>query len=315
MPEAYKFPDEVEDKHDDETSEIEVEIVDDVPEQDRGRSKPDKVVEDPTDDEIESYSDKVQHRIKDLTYARHEERRAKEAVLREKQELERLTHHLLNENNTLKKSVNNGQEAFAHTNKERAAAEMDAARRKLKDAHEAFDTDAIIAAQEEMTEAKMRFEAAKNFRPTPLQEQEIPVQPQTQRTQAVQPDEQSLRWQAKNQWFGADGYEEVTALALAMHQRLTQENGQDYARTSDYFERIDARLRDKFPEVFGAEERSTNRDAPVRKPPATVVAPGTRSSGVRKIKLTKTQESTARRLGLTPQQYAVEVLKLEASNG
>jgi len=311
MPEAYKFPDEVEDKHDDETSEIEVEIVDDVPEQDRGRSKPDKVVEDPTDDEIESYSDKVQHRIKDLTYARHEERRAKEAVLREKQELERLTHHLLNENNTLKKSVNNGQEAFAHTNKERAAAEMDAARRKLKDAHEAFDTDAIIAAQEEMTEAKMRFEAAKNFRPTPLQEQEIPVQPQTQRTQAVQPDEQSLRWQAKNQWFGKQGYEEVTSYALGLHQKLV--NGGVDPRTSEYFEQIDARMKSKFPEIYpGSEDKQSDRSA---KKPTTVVAAASRSSGAGKVRLTATQVALAKKFGLTPQQYAAQVVKLENQNG
>jgi hypothetical protein len=224
--EAFKFPDEIEDKDTKIEVEIEgegdvdIEIVDDTPEKDRGRQPLNKVVEDPSDEEIESYSGKVQQRIKELTHARHDERRVKEATMREKQELERLTQQLIQENNNLKKTVNYGQEAFATTSREKAESEMDKARRQLKDAHEAFDTDAIIAAQEAMTDAKMRFEAAKNYRPTPLQETDIPVQTQLREPQRVEPDEQSLRWQAKNQWFGSSGFEEYTSYALGLHQKL-----------------------------------------------------------------------------------------------
>jgi hypothetical protein len=108
----------------------------------------------------------------------------------------------------------------------------------------------------------------------------------------------------------------MTAMAIALHTKLVNQNGPEFARTDEYFERIDARLRDKFPEVFGGEEREKPRDTPTKRPPATVVAPGTRSSGGKtKVKLTKTQEAFARKLGLTPQQYAKEVLKLEALNG
>ena len=116
---AYKFPDELDDKNvelevsTDGEADVEVEIVDDTPEKDRGRKPLDREVADPTDDEIESYSDGVKKRIKELTHARHDERRAKEALLREKLELERLAQHMVAENNRLKQYVNTGTEQYA----------------------------------------------------------------------------------------------------------------------------------------------------------------------------------------------------------
>jgi hypothetical protein len=308
--EAFKFPDEIEDKDTkieveiEGEGEVDIEIVDDTPEKDRGRQPLNKVVEDPSDEEIESYSGKVQQRIKELTHARHDERRVKEATMREKQELERLTQQLIQENNNLKKTVNYGQEAFATTSREKAESEMDKARRQLKDAHEAFDTDAIIAAQEAMTDAKMRFEAAKNYRPTPLQETDIPVQTHSREPQRVEPDEQSLRWQAKNQWFGSSGFEEYTSYALGLHQKLV--NGGVDPRSSEYFDQIDGRMKSKFPELFGREDKSQ-----VSRRPTTVVASAARSTSAGKVRLTTTQVALAKKLGLTPQQYAVQVQKLE----
>jgi hypothetical protein len=306
--EPFKFPDEVEDKtvsvEIEGEGDIEIEVVDDTPEQDRGRSPLNKVVEDPSDDEIESYSGKVQQRIKELTHARHDERRVKEATIREKQELERLAQQLIHENNQLKQNVNQGQEAYAQTVRHSAESEMDKARRQLKDAHEAFDTDAIIAAQEAMTDAKMRFEAARNFRPTPLQETQIPVQTQSREPQRVEPDEQSLRWQAKNQWFGSSGFEEYTSYALGLHQKLV--NGGVDPRSNEYFDQIDGRMKSKFPELFGREDRSQSG-----RRPTTVVASASRSTSAGKVRLTTTQVALAKKLGLTPQQYAVQVQKLE----
>jgi len=306
--EPFKFPDEVEGKNVnveiESEGDIEIEVIDDTPEQDRGRQPLNKVVEDPSDDEIESYSGKVQQRIKDLTHARHDERRVKEATMREKQELERLAQQLIYENNQLKQNVNHGQEAYAQTVRYSAESEMDKARRQLKDAHEAFDTDAIIAAQEAMTDAKMRFEAARNFRPTPLQETQIPVQTQSREPQRVEPDEQSLRWQAKNQWFGSSGFEEYTSYALGLHQKLV--NGGVDPRSNEYFDQIDGRMKSKFPELFGREDRSQSG-----RRPTTVVASASRSTSAGKVRLTNTQVALARKLGLTPQQYAVQVQKLE----
>jgi hypothetical protein len=315
MKDEYKFPDEQENEApaaESAETEVEIEIVDDTPERDRGRKPLEKQVEDPTDDEIESYSDKVQSRIKELTHARHDERRQKEAISREKAELERLAQQLLQENNNLKQRVNTGQEIFAETAKQKVEAELEMARRQLKEAHEAFDTDAIIAAQEKLAEMKMRSENLKNFKLPALQPTEIPVQNNQPQTQRSQPDEKSLRWQAKNQWFGQPGFEEYTSYALGLHQKLV--NGGVDPRTEEYFDQIDGRMKSKFPELFGGAEDKSKADE-VRRKPTTVVAPATRSSGAKKIQLTQTQVALAKKFGLTPQQYAAQVAKLENQNG
>ena len=313
----YKFPDELDDDKNVELevstdNDVEVEIVDDTPEKDRGRKPLDREVSDPTDEEIESYSDGVKKRIKELTHARHDERRAKEALIREKQELERLAQHMVSENNRLKQYVNTGTEQYAASQLSLAETEVEKAKRQLKEATEAFDTDAVIAAQDALMDAKMKVQAAKNFRPTPLQVDETDVQTQQNQAPRQELDEKTARWQAKNQWFGSPGFEEVTSFALGLHQKLVN-SGVD-PRSDDYFERIDARMKSTFPEVFGGtEDRPKSGDGSRR--PTSVVAPATRSTGARKIQLTPTQAALAKKYGLTPQQYAAEVAKLEKSNG
>ena len=313
MAEPYRFPDEVEETNIEVVTDndVEVEIVDDTPERDRGRKPLDRDVSDPTDEEIESYSDNVKKRIKDLTHARHDERRAKESLLREKQELERLAQHMMAENNKLKQYVNNGSEHYAASVKQIAESEVDKAKRALKEANESFDTEAIVTAQEALMDAKMKAEAAKNFRHTPLQMDESVVQTHQQQDAAPQVDEKTLRWQAKNQWFGSSGFEEHTSFALGLHQKLVN-SGLD-PRSDEYFERIDSRMKSTFPDMFGNEDRPKSGDGSRR--PASVVAPATRSTGARKVQLTPTQVALAKKYGLTPQQYAVEVAKLEKSNG
>jgi len=315
MAEPYKFPDEIEDKKTDEVEfeiegedEVAIEIEDDTPVQDRGRKPLDKEVADPTDDEIESYSDKVKTRIKELTHARHDERRVKEATMREKQELERLAQQLIEENKRLKQNVYTGQEAIIEGAKSKAESELAMARRKLKEAQEAYDNDAIVAALEEVTDAKIRAEQVKNFRPTPLQEENFEVQTQQAQPAKVEPDEKTLRWQAKNQWFGQQGFEEYTSYALGLHQKLVT-NGVD-PRSAEYFEQIDARMKSTFPDLFGRSEDKP-RSGEVQKKPTTVVASVSRSTSAGKIKLTTTQVALAKKLGLTPQQYAAQVAKLE----
>ena len=318
---GFKFPDEDQDVNNDdkdsvvvsqqEDGDIEIEIVDDTPERDKGRRPLDREVVDPTDDEIEKYTKGAQERIKELTHARHDERRAKEALQREKQELERLAQHMQQENQKLKQYVDNGAQQYTKMAESAAEAELEKARRDYKIAQEAFDTDGIIAAQEALTEAKMKVSAAKNFRPAPLQREENEVQTTQPAPQQVQPDEKTLRWQAKNQWFGSNGFEEVTSFALGLHQNLVN-NGID-PRSDEYFERIDARVKSKFPEVFGGTEDRKSSDSPKR--PTSVVAPAARSSGAKKIQLTATQVALAKKYGLTPQQYAAEVAKLERNNG
>ena len=306
MAEKFEFPDEIAAKAGEKDTEIEIEVVDDTPDRDRGRVALDRPVEDPTDDEINSYSDKVRGRIKELTHARHDERRAKESTIREKQELENLAQQLLHENRQLKTYANNGAQQYAETVKQAVGGELETARRNYKVAQEAFDTDAIIAAQEALTDAKLKMISAQNFRPAPLQTASDNVQIRKSEPVAVEPDEKTLRWQAKNQWFGSPGNEELTSFSLGLHQKLVN-SGVD-PRSDEYFERIDSRMRSTFPEAFGGRDARSTR-------PSSVVASATRSSGPKKVQLTTTQVALAKKFGLTPQQYAVQVAKLENQNG
>jgi hypothetical protein len=323
---GYKFPDEdtddksveIESKEDNEVNvgvsaeEVEIEIVDDTPPQDRGRKPLEREVSDPTEDEIDGYSEGVKKRIKELTHARHDERRAKESLLREKQELERLAQHMVQENQRLKQYVQTGTQQYAASQVQVAESELDKAKQQLRQATESFDSDAIIAAQEAMMEAKMKVQQAKSFKAPALQEERVEVQTARQPDPQPELDHKTLSWQAKNQWFGANGFEELTSFALGLHQKLVN-SGVD-PRSDEYFERIDSRMKDTFPEVF-RETKSQPQSGGGSRKPTTVVAPASRSTGAKKIQLTHTQLALAKKYGLTPQQYAAEVAKLEKSNG
>lgn len=309
----FVFPDEVEKKApvveipEEAETDIELEIIDDTPEEDRGH-KPgvSRDIADVTDEELETYSGGVKKRMKELSFARHDERRAKETAVRERQELERVTRTILDENKRLKQYVQTGEQAYAGTAKAAATAKLEIAKRKYKEAHEAFDADQLIAAQQELTSAQMELVAAENFRPSSLQPQQTGVYDQTTE-QAPVVDERAVRWQQQNTWFGKD--DEMTALALAAHKRLV-ESGID-PRSDVYYQRIDARIRQKFPENFGDPAALPQ---PHRKP-ATVVASTARSSGAKKITLTQTQVNLAKKLGVPLADYAMQVALLENSDG
>ena len=311
MAEEYKFPDEKEVEEKDieietEEGDIELEIVDDTPEEDRGRKPLDREVNDPTDEEVAEYSDKVQKRMKELTHARHDERRAKEAALREREEAIRVAQKLIEENKTLRQNVSTSQNTAVESMKAQAESSLVMARKKLKEAQENYDTDAIIAAQEELAEAKFNMERLKNYRPAPLQEQKEEVYNQTTTPQAPPPDPKAMSWQQQNQWFGQD--DEMTSLALAVHKKLV-ESGVD-PRSDEYYERVDARMREVFPSYFG----ETKKEQPSKRPANVVAAVSRAANGKTKVKLTKTQEALARKFNLTNEQYAKEVLKLTSES-
>jgi len=289
----------------DSESDIDLEVVDDTPVEDRGRKPLAKEIEDPTDEEIEQYGDKVKVRIKELTHARHDERRAKEAAHREKEEALRLAQQIFEENKRLKEYVENGTKSYAEMLKAKTEMELQLARDKFKSAQESYDTDEIVAAQEALADAKIRFEQAKNFNPTPLQTQNYDVYREQTAVQPPQLDDRTLRWQQKNQWFGTPGYEELTSFALGLHQKLVNQGITAQANPDEYYGRIDARMREVFPEVFGGTQKT---QAPAKKP-ATVVASANRSSSGRKVQLTTTQLAIAKKFGLSPKQYAEAYLK------
>lgn len=286
--------------------EFEIEVVDDTPKADRGR-KSSEPPADVTDDELEEYSEKVRKRIQHFSKGYHDERRAKEQALREREELERVTQQLIEENRKLKESGNKNQTALLDQAKRTAAAELEAAKKAYKDAYEAGNADAVLAAQESLTNAKIKTDKLNNIKIPTLQDKETPVKiPQGASAPPPVVDQRAVDWQKTNPWFNTD--EEMTSFALGLHNKLVKE-GVD-PRSDDYYERIDTRMRQVFPDSFSEAEE------PKPKRSTNVVAPATRSTAPKKIRLTQTQVILAKRLGLTPEQYAKQVaLDMRKNNG
>jgi hypothetical protein len=307
----FKFPDEIEAEKPEELQievegETEIEVVDDTPEEDRGRKPMKEAPAEVTDDELAQYSEGVKKRIQHFSKGYHEERRAKEAALREREEAVRLAQNLVEENKRLQGSLGQGQQALLEQAKKVVQNELDQAKQRLKAAHEAGDTEAFIAAQEELVAAKYKAERVNNFKPQVTQAVAQPqtpvVQPAPQPEQTVRVDPKAKAWQEANSWFGAD--KEMTALALAVHQDLV-ESGVD-TTSDEYYEKLNTRVRKRFPEAFTSEKP--------KKP--SVVAPATRSTAPRKIVLTQSQVQIAKRLGLTNEQYARAVAEeMRKQNG
>ena len=286
------------------SEELEIEIEDDTPVADRGR-KPSKPPEEVTDEELENYSDKVKGRIKHLSKGYHDERRVKEAALRERNELESYAKQLVAENNKLKGTVDKNQETLLNQAKHTVAAEMVNAKRQYKEAYEEGDPDALIDAQEALTTAKIRADKVANFKPAPLQQEETPVQVPQQpiETQELR-DEQAVSWAEENSWFGEktpDGLE-MTAFALGLDARLKEEGVDPQSNT--YYEKINARMRQVFPDQFDEEPESTKRKS------SNVVAPATRSTSPKKVTLNQSQVAIAKRLGISLEDYAKQAAEL-----
>ena len=314
--EEFEFPDEVKAKPDTESSEeFEIEIENDVPPQDRNRKAVNpEVVEALEEEDLEKFNNDQNTALKEAKKVYHQERREKEAAQREQQEAINLAKKALAENKMLKERLHNGETAYVDTVKSAALSELESAKQDFKSAYESGDADKLLEAQERMTNAKFRMDKAENYQPQfkkASQEEQFDVQ--IQQPQVNAPDRKAVAWQKQNDWFGSD--EEMTSLALGLHEKLVR-NGIP-AGSDDYYESIDKTMRKRFPENFeGEQEVETDEPAKVNRPKAsTVVAPATRSTSPKKIRISKTQVALAKKLGLTPEQYARELTKLEAQNG
>ena len=113
----------------------EIEIVDDTPPADRNRKPMAEPPKDVTDEELSKYDESVQSRIKHFSKGYHEERRAKEAAQREREEAVRLAQKIVEENRQLKGSLHEGQTALIEQAKQVAANDMEKARAKFKNAY------------------------------------------------------------------------------------------------------------------------------------------------------------------------------------
>ena len=313
MAEPYKFPDEIDDvkvvTEDDEGDEkIIIDVEDNTPEQDRNKDPlPEKVKEELYNDELEDYSTKVKKKLIQMKKLAHDERREKENALREQQEAVAFAQKIMEENKRLKSNLNNSEKNVLATVQKAVEMEMNEAKRAYREAYDSGDTDKVMEAQERLTQATLKVEKVKNFRPQPLQEEETPVQMQPQPVPQVRADPSAQAWQQQNPWFGED--EEMTSLALGMHEKLKREGVP--VSSQEYYRRIDANIRKRFPEKF--EEESEQERRPVRK--SSVVAPATRSTSPKRVSLNPSELSLAKKLNLTPEQYAKAKLEMEARNG
>lgn len=291
-----------------ELPEVEVEIVDDTPEEDKGREPLKAEVKDEQEDELENYSEKVQKRINQLNHRYHDERRAKEALVRQNEEAIRLARTVYEENERLKQTLSWGQQEYARE----AEAKIDYAQKlaedKYRKAYETGDTDGVLEAQRELNEAaiqkaQLQNQIAAAVQQTTLQQQNNQVYSAPEQQYYEQPapaprDTRAEDWASRNPWFGKD--EEMTSFAYGLHQKLVN-NGID-PTSDEYYQKIDSRMREVFPQNFQKSRKSST------------VAPASRSTGSKKVTLTASQVAIAKRLGVPLETYAKYAAK-EMNNG
>jgi hypothetical protein len=320
----FEFPDEKEEKpkFKADEPELKIDVEDDTPPQDRGRKAappPDEL----TDEELNSYDEKVQSRFKKFTRGYHDERRAKEQAMREKEAAEDFARKVYEDNKRLQEQLSTGSKAYIETSKGAAQTELEAAKDKYRKAYESADADAIVEAQEAIAKATVRLDKAEGMKPIEVEEQKAFV-PASAEPATPQISPRTKRWMEKNSdWFGAD--DEMTMAAMGIDRKLQREYGANYVGTEEYFQTVDRTMRKRFPEHFEAQSEEEDdlpqrkRSAPVEEddePPrraqksAAVVAPASRSSSPNRIKLKQSQVDLARKLGITPEQYAKQVALL-----
>ena len=274
-----------------------------------------------TDDELSGYSKRVQKRINKLKYDSHEERRKRESALAERDEAYRVAQQIAEKNREYESLIGRGEQALIGQIKERSALAVEQAKGQYKQAYEEGDTDNVVAAQEALTKATAELTEADRYAQNAARQQSQQIQqeeawaaqqqqqqlqqqqfPQPQQ-QPARPDPETQEWAAENPWFMSPGHEAMTSLAYGKHAELVNQGIQP--NSSEYFRQIDATVRKAFPDYEWQDGTSEVRTSPASQP-STVVAPTTRNNGAkpRTVKLTATQRSLAKRLGLTDEQYA-----------
>jgi hypothetical protein len=325
--EEFKFPDELEQEKKATAAaenaanvaepKSEIEIVDDTPPEDRNR-QPGEAPEEISEAKLSKYDESIQARMKKFTKGYHDERRAKEAAERERDEAIRAARIMADEAKKLQQQLEEGTKVFIDQGKSAAQGELEAAKRAFKDAYEAGDSDLLADAQTRISQATIRIEKADAIKP--LQAREFDVQIPSydvQEQQQPQIDPRTSQWLDENPWYGDD--DEMSASALGLHKKLEKQFGKQYIGSEEYFKNIDATMKRRFPEYFGSgveENLSEEEEKPQAraKPASNVVAPATRSTAPSKVKLTKSQVAIAKKLGVPLELYAKKVAEQMKGN-
>ena len=305
-------------------SDVDIEIIDDRPPEDRRPPAKEAKAEaksDESDDELEGYSEKVKKRINKLRYQQHEERRQREEAERLREEAIRVAQKYADQSKQYHKIIQEGEQYLVHQIRERASMAVDQAKNSYRQAYEEGNTDKILEAQEALINAQSELKSAdyqlNEIKHRPKQEPEEFKAPEPEQPQVHQPPEPSakaLKWSQENPWFGQE--KDMTALAYGVHEKLIRDEGFD-PNSDEYFEAIDRTMRSRFPDYFGEgdsgsdEPSQDEQSSSTSRSPSVVVAPSSRNNGAkpRKVRLSRTQLALAKRLGLTPEQYANQLIK------
>jgi hypothetical protein len=320
--EEFKFPDEIEDKGNPEEgksleTEIQIEIEDDTPEEDRGRTPSDpakvRALEVEVDD-LDKYSKEAKDKLIRMKRVWNDERRAKESADRERQVAIDTAQRLYSENQRIRQLLTQGEEGYKQAVTSTSEMRLEKAKREYKEAYDSGDSDKMMEAQHQLTKAQLELEKAQRFKLAPLQDDNFEVQTPQQYQPVPKPDDKVMGWQERNPWFGQNRV--MTATALGVHEDLKDQGVQ--IGSDDYYAKLDNTMRKRFPEVFEddidpleVDEVKPKADSPKAKP-ATVVASATRSTAPKRVRLSQSQVAIAKKLGLTPEQYVRELLKMEA---
>jgi hypothetical protein len=317
----YKFPDEIikEKSEAEELEPIEIEVIDDTPEEDRANAEPmpKEIVDELDNDDLEAFTGEAKKKLLQMKKVYNDERRAKNDADKERQEAVDFATKILEENKRLKTKLSAGEQTLVSNYKENVTRELEQAKQAYKDAYNSGDSDLLVDAQEKLTDVKLKAQDLERYQPQfsqdALQSEENEVKiPQTQRL-----DSKTQSWLDKNSWYGND--DDMSYLAMGIHRRLEREGvavGSDH-----YYGVIDKEMRQRFPEKFGISEETKysseveTKSSTKTSKPSTVVAPATRSTSPKKVRLTPTQLQLAKKFNLTPEQYARELTKLESQNG
>jgi hypothetical protein len=311
MNQEFKFPDEIENTQETEenTPEIEIEIVDDTPEYDQKRDPmPKEIVEKLDKDELEEYDDTVKEKLKQMKKVWHDERREKEAAHREREEAIAYAKKIAEENKKMRQMIQSGEKEYVETIQSSANMSLEMAKKGYKEAYESGDVDLMMEAQQKLQEANLRLMRANSFKPTALQEEKFEVQTQPEQIQSVpKPDDRAVDWQKQNRWFGQNKV--MTAMALGLHEEL-KDSGVSVG-SDEYYETLNKTMRRRFPEQFEETQEEEVPKAPAARPKQrSVVAPAMRTTSPTKVRLSQTQVNLAKKFNITPEQYAIELKKL-----
>jgi hypothetical protein len=304
---------------DDETPEITITDDEGTPAPKAAKPKPVKQTD---EEELATYSEGVQKRIKKMRWQQGEVERERDGLRAERDEAFRVAQNLYGTNQQYQNTINTGEARLVSEIKQRSENDVKIAKAAYASAYEKGDTAAIIEAQELMLNANADLRSANQYEteykgrqqpPAAPQQQQYKPQPapvQRQVPSVPKPTEEASTWAEENPWFGDPDHADMTALAYGVHERLIKHDGIK-PDTPEYFDTINAEMRQRFPEKF-AEEEGTGKPAPTpRKTPATVVGSGRRDTAKksRKVVLHASQVRLAKRLGLTVEQYAAQLIR------